>query len=208
MRAALVLGLAVSVVPCPAAARAARLLVLGDSLGAGYGLAQGQSFPARLAADLTAQGHPVEIVDASVSGDTSAGGLARIGDALARHPDAILLELGANDALRGVDPASTFANLDRIVARVEAAHLPILLLGMRAPANWGRHYERRFDAIYPRLAAAYHIELYPFLLEGVALDPKLNQSDLLHPSAAGAALIARRLVPYVRRLLAAGASGH
>jgi acyl-CoA thioesterase-1 len=179
-----------------------RLLVLGDSIGAGYGLAREQSFPARLAADLGAAGHPVEILDASVSGDTSAGGLARTDDAIGRHPDAVLLELGANDALRGIDPRITYANLDRILTRFGAAHIPVLILGMRAPGNWGRDYQTAFDAIYPRLAAAHRVALYPFLLDGVALDPKLNQADLLHPNAAGADLIARKLVPDTLRLIA------
>jgi acyl-CoA thioesterase I len=188
--------------PATAEAGAFRLLVLGDSIGAGYGLSPDQSFPARLAADLKAAGHPVEILDASVSGDTSADGLARIDDATERHPDAALLELGANDALRGIDPKITDANLDRIVARFAAAHIPVLILGMRAPGNWGHDYQVRFDAIYPRTAAAHRVALYPFLLDGVALDPKLNQPDLLHPNAAGAQEIARRIMPDVLRLIA------
>jgi len=187
----------------PAAAAPVRLMVLGDSLGAGYGLAPAQSFPARLAADLAAAGRPVEMLDASVSGDTSAGGVARLKDALNRHPDAVLVELGANDALRAIDPKITAANLDQIASRLDDAHIKYILLGMRAPSNWGRDYQTAFDAIYPRLAAAHHVPLYPFLLDGVALDPKLNQPDLLHPNAAGADLIARRLTPYVLRLLAA-----
>jgi acyl-CoA thioesterase-1 len=189
-------------VPAPAEAAAFRLLVLGDSIGAGYGLAPGQSFPARLAADLAAAGHPVEILDASISGDTTGGGLARIGDAIARHPDAALLELGANDTLRGIDPKITAANLDGILTRFAAAHVPVLILGMRGLGNWGHDYQAQFDAIYPRLAAAHHVALYPFLLDGVALDPKLNQPDLLHPNAAGAQEIARRIMPYVLRLVA------
>jgi acyl-CoA thioesterase I len=182
-----------------------RLLILGDSIGAGYGLPADQSFPARLAADLAARGHPVILIDDSVSGDTSAGGVARLDDALARHPDIVLVELGANDALRAIDPKITRANLDRIIAGLTAAHVGILLLGMKAPANWGLDYQRRFDAIYPELAEKFHVALYPFLLAGVALDPKLNQPDLLHPNAAGAALIARRILLYVLPLLGVGA---
>jgi acyl-CoA thioesterase-1 len=189
--------------PARVAAAPFRLLVLGDSIGAGYGLPPGQSFPARLDADLKAAGRDVEMLDASVSGDTSAGGLARLDDALRRHPDAVLLELGANDALRGIDPEITYANLDKIAARLQSAHVRIMLLGMRAPANWGRDYQTRFDAIYPRLAAAHHALLDPFLLDGVALDPKFNQPDLLHPNAAGADRIATRLVPQVERLISA-----
>ena len=178
-----------------------RLLILGDSIGAGYGLAPDQSFPARLADELKAAGLGVAVIDDSVSGDTSAGGLARVGDALARRPDAVLLELGGNDALRAIDPKVTYANLDQILARFEAARIPVLILGMRSPANWGEDYQRRFDAIYPRLAAAHGDLLYPFLLDQVALDPKLNQPDLIHPNAAGAAIIARRLVPDVMLLI-------
>jgi acyl-CoA thioesterase I len=186
--------------PCRAEAAIFRLLVLGDSIGAGYGLAPRQSFPAQLADDLKAAGVSVDIVDDSVSGDTSAGGLTRIGDALGRRPNAILLELGANDALRGIDPRVTYDNLDRILSQCDAMHIPVLILGMKAPANWGHDYQTRFDAIYPRLAEAHHALLYPFLLDGVALDPALNQADLLHPNAAGAAAIAHRLVPDVIRL--------
>jgi acyl-CoA thioesterase I len=185
----------------PATAAAARLLILGDSLGAGFGLAPDQSIPARLAAHLQEAGHPVEILNDSVSGDTSAGGLARLDDAIARHPDAALLELGANDALRGIAPKIAEANLDKILARFDAAHIPVLILGMRAPGNWGHDYQTQFDAIFPRLAAAHHALLYPFLLDGVALDLKLNQPDLLHPNEAGADLIARRLLPDVLRLI-------
>ncbi|HXE15654.1 MAG TPA: arylesterase [Stellaceae bacterium] len=187
----------------PVAARAApfRLLVLGDSIGAGYGVAPDQSFPARLAAGLAAAGHPVTILNASVSGDTTANGLARIGDAIARHPDGALIELGANDALRGVDPRITEANLDAILARFDAANIPVLILGMRAPGNWGRDYQSRFDAVFPRVAKAYNVALYPFLLDGIALDPKFNQPDLLHPNAAGAALMATKMLPYALRLV-------
>jgi acyl-CoA thioesterase-1 len=184
-----------------------RLLVFGDSLAAGYGLAPQQSFPAQLGQRLIAAGMSVQIIDDSVSGDTSAGGVARLPDALARHPDAALVELGANDALRGIDPKITYDNLRRIVAAFDQAHISVLLLGMRAPANWGRDYQRQFDGIYPRLAAADHVLLYPFVLDGVALDPKLNQADLLHPSAAGAAAIARRLVPDVLRLISEAEAG-
>jgi len=178
-----------------------RIVIVGDSLAAGYGLDPGQSFPARLSEKLAQAGHPIEMIDQGVSGDTSAGGAARIDAALAEHPDAVLLELGANDALRGINPALTAADLHRILDRLQAAHVKVLLLGMQAPGNWGRDYQRQFDAIYPRLAAEFHVPLYPFILDGVALDPKLNQPDLLHPNEAGAELIAGRLVPYVENLL-------
>ena len=187
--------------PFGAEAAPFRLLVLGDSIGAGRGLPPGQSFPARLAADLAAAGHPVTILDASVSGDTTAGGLARIGDALAQHPDAALLELGANDALRGIDPNLAYDNLDKILAKLQEGGVKVMLLGMRAPANWGRDYQQQFDAIYPRLAQKYNVPLYPFFLDGVALDPALNQSDGLHPNPRGVDVIVERLEPEIARLL-------
>ncbi len=187
--------------PAVALAETPRLLWLGDSLGAGYGLAPDQSIAARLAADLAAAGRPVELLNDSVSGDTSTGGLARLDDALARHPDAAIIELGANDALRGIDPKLAYDNLDRVLTRLAAAHIKTLLIGMRAPANWGRDYDAEFDAIYRRLADKHQVLLYPFLLDGVALDPKLNQPDLLHPNRQGADLIAGRVAPYVLRLL-------
>lgn len=187
------------------ASAAPRILALGDSLTAGFGLAPEDGFTSRLAARLKADGVAVDIINGGVSGDTSAGGLARLDWAMADHPDVVLLELGANDALRGIDPRVTYANLDRILAKLEAAGVRVLLIGMRAPANWGRAYEQEFNAIYPKLAAKYGVMLYPFLLDGVALDPKLNQPDGLHPNAQGVEVIVDRLAPYVARLL--GAAG-
>ncbi|HZB93447.1 MAG TPA: arylesterase [Stellaceae bacterium] len=192
--------------PSAAATAAAptRLLVFGDSLAAGYGLAPDQAFPARLGARLAAEGLPVKIINAGVSGDTSADGLARLDWVMDDHPDVVLLELGANDALRGIDPKLTFANLDGILAKLEASRVKVLLIGMLAPPNWGRDYQRDFDSIYRRLAAKYRVPLYPFLLDGVAMDPALNQADGLHPNAKGAAIIAEKLAPVVARLLQGG----
>lgn len=187
--------------PSPAAPR---ILVLGDSLTAGYGLAPEDSFPARLEARLAAAGIRATIVNAGVSGDTTADGLSRLDWALADHPGFALVELGANDALRGIDPGVTYANLDRILARLQAAGVKVLLLGMRAPANWGPEYQRAFDAIYPELAMRHDVPLYPFFLDGVALDASLNQADGLHPNRRGAAAIAERVAPYVARLVAGG----
>ena len=178
-----------------------RLLAFGDSLTAGYGLAPGEAFPAQLAARLKADGVVAEVINAGVSGDTTAGGLARLDWALGDHPDYALVEFGANDALRGIDPGATYDNLDRILARLKAAKVSVLLLGMRAPANWGRAYQEEFDAIYPKLAKKYGVPLYPFFLDGVALDPKYTQPDGLHPNAAGVATIVARVAPYVERLL-------
>lgn len=208
--AALAAALAL-VLASPAAAPAAappRILVLGDSLTAGFGLPAGEAIPARLQARLAAAGVAAEVINGGVSGDTSADGLARLDWAMADHPDAVLVELGANDALRGIDPKLTYANLDRILARLTASGVKVMLIGMLAPANWGRDYQREFDAIYGRLAAKYHVPLYPFLLDGVAMDPALNQADGLHPNARGAEIIAGKLEPLVARLIGdKGAAG-
>ena len=187
----------------PSLAATPRILALGDSLTAGYGLQPDEAFPVRLEAALAAAGVAADIVNGGVSGDTSAGGLARLEWLLAERPDYVLVELGANDALRGIDPKVTRDNLDKILQRIIEAGAKPLLLGMKAPTNWGRDYEAEFDAIYPELAAKYRIPLYPFFLDGVAMDQSLNQGDGLHPNARGAALIAERVAPYVERLLGA-----
>jgi acyl-CoA thioesterase I len=180
---------------------ATRILALGDSLTAGFGLAPQEAFPVRLQARLAAAGVEAQVVNGGVSGDTSAGGLARLDWALADHPDLVLVELGANDALRGIDPRFTYANLDKILTRLKATGAKVVLLGMRAPPNWGRSYQTQFDAIFPNLATKYHVPLYPFFLDGVALDPALNQSDGLHPTAQGADIIAGRIAPLVARVI-------
>jgi acyl-CoA thioesterase-1 len=182
-------------------AAAAKLLALGDSLTAGLGLPPEQGFTARLQAALEADGTKIDIINAGVSGDTSAGGLARLDWALADHPDFAIVELGANDALRGLDPKETRANLDRILARLQAAHVKVLLCGMKALRNWGPDYAHDFEMIYPDLAAKYDAPLYPFFLAGVALDPKLNQPDMLHPNTAGVAIIVGQILPSVRKLI-------
>jgi acyl-CoA thioesterase-1 len=208
-RALLAITLLVFGLALPTAARAtSRILALGDSLTAGFGLSPEQSFPARLQARLAAEGIAAEVTNGGVSGDTTAGGLARLDWALADHPDIVLLELGANDALRGIDPKFTYANLDKIMARLKASGARVILMGMVAPSNWGRDYERDFDAIYPKLAEKYQVPLYPFFLDGVATDPALNQADGLHPNARGVDIIVDKVTPYVARLIAgAGASG-
>lgn len=179
----------------PALARTRTIVALGDSLTAGFGLRAGEAFPARLEALLKAQGKDVAIRNAGLSGDTTAGGLARLAFATQGPVDGVMLGLGANDMLQGRPVAEARANLDAILTRVRARRLPVLLLGMRAPTNWGADYQRAFDALYPALARKHGAALYPFLLDGVALDPKLNQRDGIHPNAQGAALIARRLAP-------------
>lgn len=184
-----------------AAAAPVKILMFGTSLTQGLGLPPGAELPAVLQAKLAAAGVQAKVINAGVSGDTSADGLSRIDWSLADHPDAAIVELGSNDALRGIDPAVTEKNIGAVLARLQAAHVPVLLLGMKAPRNLGPEYVARFDAIYPRLAARYHDALYPFALQGVALDPKLNQADGMHPNPAGVQAIAARLFPYLRKLI-------
>jgi acyl-CoA thioesterase-1 len=188
------------VLAATANAEAPRIVVLGDSLAAGYGLAAEDAFPARLEARLRAAGLAAAVVNAGVSGDTTAGGLARL-DWVLGDADHVIVALGANDALRGLDPAETEANLAVIVERLEARGVRVLIAGMRAPPNMGRAYEAAFNAVFPRLAERFRVPLYPFLLDGVAAEPSLLQADGTHPNAAGADAIARRMLPLVRAWL-------
>lgn len=204
----LLLLLAVACAERPALANhsaesARRLLVLGDSLAAGYGLAPHEAFPVQLEEALRRQGYELTVINAGVSGDTTAGGLARLEWALADQPDLVIVELGANDALRGLPPQETYANLDAILVRLAAAGVPVLLAGMQAPRNLGEHYTAAFDRIYPELAAKHQVPLYPFFLDGVALDPALNQADGMHPNAAGVARIVAGILPAVTAVLLA-----
>jgi len=201
LRQLMVAALMLCAAPSSAFAAPLRILAFGDSLTAGYGVAPAEAFPVRLQARLAAAGIVAEVINGGVSGDTTAGGLSRLGWALGDHPDLVLVELGANDALRGIDPELTYDNLDKILAKLEQSGVKVMLLGMRAPANWGREYQQQFDAIYPRLAEKYHVPLYPFFLEGVALDPALNQGDGLHPNPRGVEIIVERLEPEIARLL-------
>jgi acyl-CoA thioesterase-1 len=182
-------------------ARPLKIIAFGDSLTAGFGLAPGQSFPEVLQFALEARGAAVEVVNAGVSGDTTAAGLARLDWVIGEDADGVIVELGANDALRGQPPAQARANLDAILTRLAARKLPVLLAGMRAPENWGEDYRATFDAIYPALAAKHGAILYPFFLDGVALDRKLNLDDGLHPNARGIAMIVERMLPSVERLI-------
>jgi acyl-CoA thioesterase-1 len=186
----------------PAAAQPLKILALGDSLTAGYGLPPGHGFAPQLERALEESGVEAQVIDAGVSGDTSAGGLARLDWALADAPDLVILELGANDMLRGVDPAETRANLDAILAKLREAGPRVLLAGMRAAPNLGPDYGGAFEGLYAELATKYDVPLYPFFLEGVATDPDLNLADGLHPNEAGVAEIVRRILPHV--LAAAG----
>lgn len=178
-------------------------MAFGDSLFAGYGLPPQDGIAGQLERRLRADGHDVRIVNGAVSGDTTADGLARLDWSLADKPDLVLLELGGNDALRGLDPDRAAANLDQMLARLRDARIPVILIGMKAPRNLGSAYDAKFDAIYPALAAKYGVPLYPFILDGVALDPALNQPDGIHPNAAGVALIVGKLAPFVERALPA-----
>lgn len=181
------------------------VLAFGDSLTAGYGLDPGLGFAPQLQATLRRHGIAAKVVDGGVSGDTSEAGKARLGwtlDGLERKPDLVILELGANDMLRGVDPAETRANLDAILAKLREAGLKVLLAGMRAAPNLGPDYGGAFEQAYADLAAKYEVPLYPFFLEGVATEPTLNLPDGVHPNEAGIAEIVRRILPHV--LAAAG----
>ncbi|MGE5270767.1 MAG: arylesterase [Thiohalocapsa sp.] len=185
----------------PAPARGIQILAFGDSLTAGFGLPAGDAFPAQLEARLKAEGIDARLVNASVSGDTTAGGLARLDWSLAGKPGLVILELGANDGLRGIDPKLVRANLDAMITKIQASGAKLLLTGMRPLANWGQDYQREFERIYPELAQAHGVTLYPFFLEGVAMDPKLNQADGLHPNKRGVAVIVEHIMPYVVRLI-------
>ena len=185
-----------------AADRPVRIVALGDSLTAGYGLAANEAFPVKLQRALAAKGLATDIANAGVSGDTTSGGLARLDWSVPDGTDAVILELGANDALRGLDPKVTRGALDAMLRRLSNRHIPVLLCGMLAPRNMGPEYGRAFDAIYPDLAKAYGAILYPFFLDGVATEPKLNQRDGLHPTAAGVDVIVAKILPAVERLVA------
>lgn len=181
------------------------LLCYGDSLTAGYGLPAGRSYPDRLGEMLRAKGLDVRIVNAGVSGDTSAGGLARLDWTLSERPDAAILCLGANDALRGLSVEQMEVNIGAMLSRFAKDRIPVMLAGMKAPRNLGAEYGRAFEAVFPRLATKFKVFYYPFLLDGVAADPALNQADGIHPNAAGAEEIARRLLPLAEKLLASAA---
>jgi acyl-CoA thioesterase I len=184
-----------------AAERPIKIVALGDSLMAGYQLPESAAFPAQLERALKAKGVAAEVVNAGVSGDTSSGGLARLDWSVPQGTDAVILELGANDMLRGVDPKVTRAALDEIIVKLKARGIAVLLCGMRAPPNLGPDYGRVFDAIYPELVARHGVLFYPFFLEGVAADIGLNQRDGMHPTADGIGAIVERIGPKVAELI-------
>ena len=179
-----------------------KIVALGDSLTAGLGLPAEAAFPARLAVALKAKGIAASIVNAGVSGNTASGGLGRLDWSIAEDTEAVILELGANDALRGIDPTVTKSALDAILKKLKDRHIAVLLAGMRAPRNLGADYVNAFDAIFPALASTHSVVFYPFFLDGVATDPKLNQNDGLHPNAAGVDVIVARILPQVEELIA------
>ncbi|MBE0502220.1 MAG: arylesterase [Desulfuromonadales bacterium] len=178
-----------------------RILVLGDSLTAGHGLAENEAFPAKLQQALQTAGHNVLVINAGVSGDTTAGGLARLDWALADRPQIVIVELGANDALRGLPPESVRKNLTAIITRLQQEKIAVLLTGMRAPRNLGADYYHKFDQLYPELARQHQVAFYPFFLQDVATIRHYNQSDGIHPNAAGVKVIVQSILPTVERLI-------
>jgi len=189
--------------PAAGAGKPIKMVVLGDSLSAGLGLSASAAFPARLKESLKIKGIGVDMINAGVSGDTSSGGRDRLDWSVPEGTDAVILELGANDALRGTDPKVTRAALTDILARLKARKVAVLLCGMLAPPNYGSHYSARFNAIYPDLAKSFGVPLYPFFLEGVAADARLNQADGLHPTAEGVDVIVKNILPTVEAFLGA-----
>lgn len=197
----LVLGL---LLPNVSAAEPVKLVVLGDSLSAGYQLPPNEAFPVQLEGALKAKGHDVVVVNAGVSGDTTSGGLARLDWSVGEDADAVIVELGANDALRGLPPETTRDNLNEIVARLTGRGIDVLVAGMLAPRNLGADYAEKFDPIFADVARDHGALLYPFFLEGVALKPELNLSDGMHPTGEGVSVIVRNVLPMVEQLLSRG----
>lgn len=185
----------------PALAQPVKVVVLGDSLSAGLGLSAADAFPAKLQKALKDKGIDVEIANAGVSGDTASGGRDRLDWSVPQGTEAVIVELGANDALRGTDPAITRSALSDIVKGLKARGVAVLLLGMLAPPNYGSDYAARFNTIYPDLSKSFGVPLYPFFLDGVAADPKLNQADGIHPTAEGVDIIVKRILPTVEAFL-------
>jgi acyl-CoA thioesterase I len=184
-------------------AKPIKIVVLGDSLSAGFGLSGPDAFPAKLQKALRAKGIEVDMINAGVSGDTSSGGRDRLDWSVPEGTKAVIVELGANDALRGTDPAVTRAALSDIVTRLKARGIAVLLCGMLAPPNYGNDFAARFNAIYPDIARSSGVSLYPFFLEGVAADARLNQADGMHPTAEGVEVIVKNILPTVEAFLGA-----
>ncbi|CAN7210437.1 arylesterase [Mesorhizobium sp. LjNodule214] len=206
LAAALVLFAAISSAISSARAEAFTIVGFGDSLMAGFGLGPGEGFTDRLQAALRAKGHDVMVANAGVSGDTTSGGLARLDWSVPDGTQLVILELGANDMLRGVSPGITEKNLDEMLAKLKLRKIAVLLAGMRAAPNLGADYQNAFDAIYPKLAAKYGVPLYPFFLDGVAGQPGLRLEDGLHPNAKGVGVMVERILPTAEKAIA-GAGG-
>jgi acyl-CoA thioesterase-1 len=185
----------------PVFAQPIKMVVLGDSLSAGLGLLGPAAFPARLQKSLKDKGIEVDMINAGVSGDTASGGRDRLDWSVPEGTEAVIIELGANDALRGTDPAVTRAALTDIVSRLKARKIAVMLCGMLAPPNYGQDYAANFNTIYPDLAKKFDVPLYPFFLDGVAADPKLNQADGIHPTAEGVDIIVTKMLPTVQAFL-------
>jgi acyl-CoA thioesterase-1 len=196
-------GTAFAQAPAPKATKPIKMVVLGDSLSAGLGLPASAAFPARLQKALEVKGIAVDMVNAGVSGDTSSGGRDRLDWSVPEGTEAVIVELGANDALRGIDPNITRTALTDILTRLKARGIAVMLCGMVAPPNYGSDYSARFNAIYPDLAKSFGVPLYPFFLEGVAADARLNQADGLHPTAEGVDVIVKKILPTVEAFLGA-----
>jgi len=199
----LMAGTAFAQSPAAAMTKPIKLVILGDSLSAGLGLSASSAFPERLQKSLEVKGITVDMINAGVSGDTSSGGRDRLDWSVPEGTQAVIVELGANDALRGTDPAVTRAALSDILTRLKARKIAVLLCGMVAPPNYGSDYSARFNAIYPDLAKSFGVPLYPFFLEGVAADARLNQADGLHPTAEGVDVIVKNILPSVEAFLGA-----
>jgi acyl-CoA thioesterase-1 len=196
-------GTAMAQAPAAKMTKPIKMVVLGDSLSAGFGLPAPAAFPVRLQNSLSLKGIAVDMINAGVSGDTSSGGRDRLDWSVPEGTDAVIVELGANDALRGTDPAVTRAALSEILARLKARKIAVLLCGMLAPPNYGSDYAARFNAIYPDLAKSFGVPLYPFFLEGVATQARLNQADGLHPTAEGVDVIVKNILPMAEAFLGA-----
>jgi acyl-CoA thioesterase I len=197
----LMTGPALAQTAAPVPAKPLKVVVLGDSLSAGLGLSGSASFPARLQKALEAKGIKVDMTNAGVSGDTASSGAERLDWSVPEGTDAVIVELGANDALRGTDPKVTRAALSEILTRLKARNIAVLLCGMVAPPNYGADYAARFNAIYPELAKSFGVPLYPFFLDGVAADAKLNQADGIHPTPEGVDIIVKNILPTVEAFL-------
>jgi acyl-CoA thioesterase-1 len=196
-------GTALAQAPAPKPTKPIKMVVLGDSLSAGLGLPEASAFPEKLQKALKDNGIAVDMINAGVSGDTSSGGRDRLDWSVPEGTDAVIVELGANDALRGLDPTLTRAALTDILTQLKARKIAVILCGMKAPPNYGSDYSARFNAIYPDLAKAFGVPLYPFFLEGVAADATLNQADGMHPTAEGVDVIVKNILPMVEAFVGA-----